>query len=166
MTKPIDGSRPQDLVSEFHRVYQMPNALADGSTPTVDIDRIGLRMDLVSEEFSELVGAVYGAAAAAQIESVTATLPDQHERDAVETADALADMVYVIYGMALECGIDLDAVLAEVHRSNLSKLMPDGSVRRREDGKILKGPDFSAPDIKTVLFGTVAPDSQGVSDVG
>ena len=53
--------------------------------------------------------------------------------------------------MAIESGIDLDAVLAEVQASNLSKLMPDGSVKLREDGKILKGPNFFDPNIARAL---------------
>lgn len=142
---------PQELVSEFHSLYDMPNRVRDEETPTVDIDRIDMRMRLIEEEFSELCGAVYGPEASRQVTDACSTLIDQGERDVVETADALADLVYVIYGMALECGIDLDHVLEEVHRSNRSKLMPDGSVKRRHDGKILKGPNFSPPDIGRVL---------------
>jgi len=110
-----------------------------------------MRMSLIKEEFTELCEAVYGPQAGDELTKALSSLPDQESRDLVETADALADLVYVIYGFALEAGIDLDAVLAEVHRSNLSKLMPDGSVKRREDGKVLKGPGFSAPDIAAVL---------------
>ena len=70
--------------------------------------------------------------------------------DPVELLDGLADLVYVAYGCALECGFDLDAALAEVHRSNLSKLMPDGTVLRRDDGKVLKGPNFTPPDLRAL----------------
>jgi Uncharacterized protein conserved in bacteria len=150
----FDGSKPKALVAQFHDVYGMPNKVAEDSTPSVDIDRIHLRMRLISEEFQELVEAVYGQRAGQQVSAALEDLPDEDARDTVEAADALADMVYVIYGMALECGIDLDAVLAEVQRSNLSKLMPDGSVKRRDDGKILKGPNFSEPDISSILFGS------------
>ena len=55
--------------------------------------------------------------------------------------------MYVIFGMAIESGMDLDSVLAEVQASNLSKLMPDGSVKLREDGKVLKGPNFFPPNV-------------------
>ena len=65
----------------------------------------------------------------------------------IEAADALADLIYVIYGMAIESGMDLDSVLAEVQASNLSKLMPDGTVKLREDGKVLKGPNFFPPNV-------------------
>ena len=76
---------------------------------------------------------------------------DDGTRDIIETADALGDLVYVIYGMALESGIDLNRVLAEIQASNLSKLMPDGSVKLREDGKVLKGPNSFTPNIARAL---------------
>lgn len=66
-------------------------------------------------------------------------------------AHELADVVYVAYGTALVHGVDLDAVIAEVHRSNMSKLGPDGSVSRRADGKVLKGEHYAAPDVAGVL---------------
>ena len=76
---------------------------------------------------------------------------DDGTRDTVETADALADLIYVIYGMALETGIDLAAVLAEVQRSNMSKLGADGKPVYREDGKVLKGPGYFPPNVEAVL---------------
>lgn len=149
----LDPSRPQELVAQFHRTYSMPDRLAEGAAPTLDYGRLGMRISLVAEEFSELIGAVYGPAARAEVEAgVTRALAaDDSTRDIVETADALADLVYVIYGMAIESGIDLDAVLAEVQASNLSKLMPDGSVLLRSDGKVLKGPDFFRPNVRRAL---------------
>ena len=56
--------------------------------------------------------------------------------DLVGIADALADIVYVVYGTALTYGLDLDAVLREVHRSNMSKLGSDGKPLIRDDGKV------------------------------
>ena len=64
---------------------------------------------------------------------------------------ALMTFITSVFGVAWRLNIPLNAVFAEVHRSNMSKLMPDGSVLRREDGKILKGPDWSPPDIAGVL---------------
>jgi predicted HAD superfamily Cof-like phosphohydrolase len=66
-------------------------------------------------------------------------------------AHELADVVYVAYGTALVHGIDLDAVIAEIHRSNMTKLGPDGQVARRADGKVLKGDHYRAPDVAQVL---------------
>lgn len=149
----LDPSRPLALVRQFHRTYSMPDRLSTGEAPTLDYERLGMRMSLVAEEFSELFGAVYGPAARTHVEDGVerATESDDHTRDLVEAADALADLVYVIYGMAIESGMDLDAVLGEVQASNLSKLMPDGTVKLREDGKVLKGPDFFRPDVRRAL---------------
>jgi len=91
-----------------------------------------LRRDLIIEELTELQEAV-------------------DANDIVEVADALTDLLYVIYGAGAAFGIDLDACFKEVHSSNMSKLMPDGTVLRREDGKVLKGPNYFAPDLKKVL---------------
>ena len=138
---------PMDLVMEFHRTYSVPIRSFDD--PTLSYDRLDLRMSLIAEEFAELVGAVYGKRARTIIEAATAEAAgaDDGQRDVIEAADALADLVYVIFGMAIESGMDLDSVLAEVQASNLSKLMPDGSVKLREDGKVLKGPNFFPPNI-------------------
>ena len=65
--------------------------------------------------------------------------------------------------MAIESGMDLDSVLAEVQASNLSKLMPDGSVKLREDGKVLKGPHFFAPNIARGL-GIESRETDGEAD--
>jgi predicted HAD superfamily Cof-like phosphohydrolase len=73
-------------------------------------------------------------------------------RDIVEIADALADIVYVAYGAAITYGIDLDAVFDEVHRSNMTKLDDDGRPIYREDGKVIKSANFRPPDIRSVLL--------------
>ena len=145
-----DSAKPKDLVTQFHETYKLP--IYEGK-PTLDFERLNMRMGLISEEFSELVEAVYGEKAAQIVrESNVALLEnDEGRRDVVEAADALADLVYVIYGMALECGIDLEAVLKEVQASNMSKLGEDGKPIYREDGKVLKGPNFFQPDIKKAL---------------
>ncbi len=66
-------------------------------------------------------------------------------------AHELADVVYVAYGTALVHGVDLDAVIAEIHRSNMTKIGPDGQMARRADGKVLKGEHYEAPDVTGVL---------------
>lgn len=120
----------QDMVREFHEAFGAPNLL--GETPRVVNERTELRFNLITEEVDELYDALLML-------------------DVVETADALADIVYVAYGAALEFGIDLDAVVEEVHRSNMSKLGADGKPIYREDGKVLKGPDYFRPNITEVL---------------
>jgi predicted HAD superfamily Cof-like phosphohydrolase len=71
--------------------------------------------------------------------------------DLAAVADALADMVYVIHGTALAYGIPLDEVVAEVHRSNMTKLGADGRPILRTDGKVVKGPGYAAPEIAAVI---------------
>ena len=145
-----EGDDPEVLVRRFHRLYGLP-VRTDG--PGLERESLHMRMSLIAEEFAELVGAVYGKAARGEIEAAwgRAAAADDGERDTVAAADALADLVYVVYGMALETGIDLAAVLAEVQRSNMSKLGADGRPVYRGDGKVLKGPDYFPPDVAGVL---------------
>lgn len=102
--------------------------------PNIDIDDAlaGLRTALLEEEVQEFAAA-------------------SDARDLVGIADALADIVYVVYGTALTYGIDLDLVLREVHRSNMSKLDLDGKPILREDGKVLKSGQYFRPQIARVL---------------
>ena len=71
--------------------------------------------------------------------------------DLVEVADAIADLLYVVYGAALTFGIPADEVFAEVHRSNMTKLGTDGLPIYRDDGKVLKGPHYSPPQLLPIL---------------
>lgn len=92
-----------------------------------------LRVKLIAEELKELREAL-------------------KDKDIVEVADALTDILYVTYGAGLAFGIDLDKCFAEVQRSNMTKLGEDGKPLYREDGKIKKGPNYEDPDLKTILF--------------
>ena len=96
-------------------------------------DLFNLRMALVKEEIEEYWKAYEG-------------------EDLVELADAICDLVYVLVGTAVSFGIPFDKCFAEVHRSNMSKANPDGSVNRREDGKILKSDQFSPPDLRKIIY--------------
>lgn len=119
------------LVASFHRAFSLPAR----PLPTVEgvgRDLLALRTALLDEETAEF------ADAAAR-------------RDLVGMADALADVVYVSYGTALTLGIDLDAVLREVHRANMSKLDAAGRPVLRDDGKVLKSPRYTRPDVGRVL---------------
>lgn len=91
-----------------------------------------LRLELIREEYEELEEAI-------------------EQKDLVGVADALTDLLYVIYGAGHAFGIDLDACYAEVHSSNMSKLGEDGRPIKAENGKVLKGPKFFEPDLKFVL---------------
>ena len=160
---PTPAPSPMELVLQFHHTYSVP--IRPFSDPTLDYERMNMRMSLIAEEFAELMGAVYGPRARAIIEAATAeaVAADEGERDVIEAADALADLVYVVYGMAIESGMNLDSVLAEVQASNQSKLMPDGTVKLREDGKVLKGPNFFQPNIARGL-GLESPTDSGDAD--
>lgn len=122
-------SSPAHLVREFHRAFGLDARTA----PTeVSPDLAAHRGELLAEE-------------AAEVAEVAVDGPLDR------LAHELADVVYVAYGTALVHGIDLDAVIAEIHRSNMTKLGPDGRVARRADGKVLKGDHYQAPDVSSVL---------------
>jgi predicted HAD superfamily Cof-like phosphohydrolase len=74
------------------------------------------------------------------------------DKNMIEVADALADIIYVAAQQATVIGMPVDALLREVQRSNLSKLGENGKPIYRGDGKVLKGPNFSEPDITSVLL--------------
>lgn len=145
-----EGDAPEGLVETFHRIYGTP---IFHDHPNLDYPHLMMRLRLIAEEYGELLGAVLGPKARGLVDDAftQALSADEGARDVVGAADALADLVYVIYGMALESGIDLPAVLAEVQRSNMSKLAADGTPIYREDGKVMKGPGYRAPDIAAVL---------------
>ncbi|RDG36998.1 pyrophosphohydrolase domain-containing protein [Streptomyces corynorhini] len=123
------STSPADRVREFHRACGLDVRLR----PTeVSPALAAHRQDLLAEEVAE----VAEASAAGSLDHLA------HE---------LADVVYVAYGTALLHGIDLDAVIAEIHRANMTKPGPDGLPVRRADGKVLKGPHYQAPDVAAVL---------------
>ena len=145
-----DPNQPELLVRQFHEVYKLPIVT---DRPDAARERIHMRLSLIAEEFAELLGAAYGPQASQIMEDAWAQAQtvDEQARDTVEVADALGDLIYVIYGMALELGIPLSRVLDEIQASNLSKLGADGQPIYREDGKVLKGPDYFPPNISRAL---------------
>jgi predicted HAD superfamily Cof-like phosphohydrolase len=137
-----------EQVVEFHTANDQP-ILHKPQVPADD--RVRLRLALIAEEFFELIAATYGAdgrtdATKADVFAMISDVRSQ-DVDLVEVADALADLDYVVEGTRLEFGINGEPIADEVHRSNLSKLGADGKPVRREDGKIMKGPNYSPPDI-------------------
>ena len=76
-----------------------------------------------------------------------------NNNDIIEVADALGDMLYILCGTILEHGMQhkIEAVFEEIQRSNMSKLGQDGKPIYREDGKVLKGPNYIKPNIQSVL---------------
>ena len=116
---------PLDMVRQFHRI--MGQDLDVTYAQNGDLDR--LRIKLVSEEFDE----------------VCASESDDN------LLKELADLVYVTYGYAAAFGWDLDEAVRRVHASNMSKLDENGDPLYRNDGKVMKGPNYEAPDLSDLV---------------
>ena len=120
-------------VQEFHKAF----GLGVRQQPTADLgtDKIHLRYELMKEENEEYLEAA-------------------KNDDLVEVADALGDMLYILCGTIIEHGLQhkISEVFDEIQRSNMSKLGADGLPIYREDGKVLKGPNFSEPDLRKILL--------------
>ena len=122
-------------VQAFHTAF----GLGYSQTPlaTLGVDKNQLRFRLMDEENKEYLEAAMAG-------------------DLVEVADALGDMLYILCGTIIEHGLQdkIEEVFAEIQRSNLSKLGADGQPIYREDGKVMKGPNYSPPDLAKVLSST------------
>ena len=102
--------------------------------PSFSTDKINiLRINLIKEELDELTEAM-------------------KNKDLIEVADALTDILYVTYGAGHAFGIDLDKCFDEVQNSNMSKLGTDGKPIYNEFGKVLKGPNYFKPDLKKFIL--------------
>jgi predicted HAD superfamily Cof-like phosphohydrolase len=118
-------SDEQHMVTEFHRTFD----IVIGTSPGIpDAATCTLRVRLIQEEFDELREALA-------------------QRDVEAVAKELADLLYVVYGTAVSCGIDMAPVFREVHRSNLSKV----GGHKRADGKWIKPPDYSPAHLQPIL---------------
>ena len=101
--------------------------------PSFSTDKINkLRIDLIQEELEELTEAI-------------------KNKDLLEVADALTDILYVTYGAGIAFGIDLDKCFEEVQNSNMSKLGDDGKPIYNDAGKVMKGPNYFKPDLSKFL---------------
>ena len=125
-----------DMVKEFHNEFDVP-VMWEGWPPTGDM--IKRRWSLLNEEYEELWQELF--------DYEDGKVEPALEPDKKKVAKEIADMLYVIYGMADVFGIPIDKVFEEVHSSNMSKLGTDGRPVRREDGKIIKGPNYKEPDL-------------------
>lgn len=120
------------VVVEFHEAFSLPAPDVPPVRP--DSELVRLRMRLIREEFDEVM---------AELKALLAV------KDADSTIEVyrlllkeLCDLRYVTEGAAVVFGLPIDDAYAEVHRSNMSKLGPDGRPMHREDGKVLKGPNY------------------------
>ena len=125
MTKTSNFEKVGDFMEAFGQRVEMEPTWPDVNTRE-------LRLELIQEELDELSDAVA-------------------DRDMIQIADALTDLLYVVYGAGHSFGIDLDECFEEVHRSNMSKLGENGRPIHREDGKVLKGPGYFEPDLEGIL---------------
>ena len=101
--------------------------------PSFSTDKINkLRLDLIKEELNELTEAM-------------------NNKDLLEVADALTDILYVTYGAGHAFGIDLDKCFEEVQNSNMSKLDKNGKPIYNDSGKVMKGPNYFKPNLKKFL---------------
>tara|TARA_Y100001970_G_scaffold257677_1_gene336777 strand:- start:286 stop:657 length:372 start_codon:yes stop_codon:yes gene_type:complete len=101
--------------------------------PSLSTDKINqLRVNLINEEFEEFKEAI-------------------NNKDLKEAADALTDILYVVYGAGHAFGINLDKCFDEVQRSNMSKLGEDGKPIYNESGKVMKGPNYFKPDLSKFI---------------
>ena len=102
--------------------------------PSFSTDKINkLRLDLIKEELSELTDAM-------------------NNKNLLEVADALTDILYVTYGAGHAFGIDLDKCFDEVQNSNMSKLDDNGKPIYNENGKVMKGPNYFRPDLAKFVY--------------
>lgn len=142
-------------VREFHEVFDHPISYDPRKTPDISMRVLRVQM-LASElvEFARAVGVKLKVDTTQEGDEDACVLCAEDgsgHYDAVEAADALGDLRYIVDGGNLVCGFPGDMVLAEIHRSNMSKLGLDGRPVKREDGKILKGPNFTKPNIAKVI---------------
>ncbi|WP_271782026.1 nucleoside triphosphate pyrophosphohydrolase family protein [Aquimarina algiphila] len=119
-------------VQEFHTAFK----LGYKNEPIADLGEAknALRFNLMKEENEEYFEAA-------------------QDNDLVEVADALGDMLYILCGTIIEHGMQhkIEEVFNEIQRSNMSKLGENGQPIYREDGKVLKGPNYFKPNIKEIL---------------
>ena len=119
-----------DQAKEFRRGFQVTNS-------TTPASRTGQRT-LIVEEFKEFLDA-------------DNQLLKEFTINKADCLKELADLVYVCFQYAENMGWDLDEALDRVHQSNMTKLGEDGKPIRREDGKVLKGPNYKAPDLTDLV---------------
>ena len=124
--------KPIKAVTEFHNAFRLSVEHKPKSDISSEITE--LRYNLMKEENEEYLQAV-------------------KSNDLIEIGDALGDMLYILCGTIISHGFQnkIEAIFDEIQRSNMSKLGADGKPIYREDGKVLKGPNYFKPDIEKIL---------------
>jgi len=120
-------------VQEFHEAFGL--GIEHKPTTNLPENKLKLRFDLMAEENEEYIEAA-------------------KQNDLIEVADALGDMLYILCGTILEHGMQykIEAIFNEIQRSNMSKLGADGKPIYREDGKVMKGPNYFKPNISEIII--------------
>ena len=119
-------------VQEFHEAFGL--GIQHKPIAKLEYNKLKLRFDLMAEENEEYLEAA-------------------KNNDVIEVADALGDMLYILCGTIIEHGMQdkIEEIFDEIQKSNLSKLGEDGKPIYRNDGKVMKGPNYFKPDISKVL---------------
>ena len=123
-------------MSNFNKVKTFMNTYGQDVKEKAEFPEnkiVQLRIDLIEEELNELKEAI-------------------KNKDIVEVADALTDILYVTYGAGHSFGVNLDQCFDEVQRSNMSKLGEDGNPIYNDSGKVMKGPNYFAPNLKKIVI--------------
>ena len=119
-------TKEQEKVREFHQVFE----ILINTEPTIaDLDTRNLRRKLIAEELYELRDAFLA-------------------NDIVKTADALGDLLYVVYGAGVALGIDLEPIFNEIHRSNMTKV----GGHKRADGKWIKPDSYEVANLEPIIL--------------
>ena len=119
-------------VKEFHKEFNLD--FLESPKANIGHEKNKLRFNLMKEENEEYLNAA-------------------NNNDLIEVADALGDMLYILCGTIIEHGFQykIDEIFDEIQNSNMSKLGKDGKPIYREDGKVLKGPNYFKPNIEKIL---------------
>jgi Phosphoribosyl-ATP pyrophosphohydrolase len=126
-------------IEQFARTFDVQSVWRDGLTINQEV--LQLRAELIKEEVAnELFPALQKFANFQSLENLT------------EVADALVDSVYVILGCAVAMDLPWEQLWNEVHRSNMAKIHADGTIHRRDDGKILKPERWKSPDLFKIIM--------------
>lgn len=132
---------PAQMVDEFMKVFGQPTMQGWD-------DPVGLQlgMNLIREEYEELE-----EASQAVIKAYHAPRDCNHQLIREHFVKELGDLLFVVYWTARKIGVDVDSALFSIWQSNLSKLGPDGKPLYRNDGKVLKGPNYFEPNMKPIV---------------
>jgi predicted HAD superfamily Cof-like phosphohydrolase len=124
--------KPIEAVTKFHEAY----GLGIENKPQANLSEkiVELRYNLMKEENEEYLQAA-------------------QDNDLIEIGDALGDMLYILCGTIIAHGFQdkMEAIFEEIQRSNMSKLDTDGKPIYREDGKVMKGPNYFKPDLEKII---------------